>query len=53
VGLAGFIGVVFFFLMAFVAPVFVPLQDTPNIREIYQTPSLGHRWGRISRAATR
>ena len=45
VGLAGFIGVVFFFLMAFVAPVFVPLQDTPNIREIYQTPSLGHPLG--------
>jgi len=45
VGLAGFIGVLFFVLMAFVAPIFVPLQDTPNIREIYQTPSLGHPLG--------
>jgi peptide/nickel transport system permease protein len=37
--------VVFFVLMAFVVPFFVPLQDTPNIREIYQTPSLGHPLG--------
>ena len=45
VGLAGFIGVLFFAFLAYVAPFFVPLQDTPNIREIYQTPSFGHPLG--------
>lgn len=45
VGLAGFIGVLFFAFLAYVAPLFVPLQDTPNIREIYQTPSFGHPLG--------
>ena len=45
VGLAGFVGVLFFAFLAYVAPFFVPLQDTPNIREIYQTPSLGHPLG--------
>jgi peptide/nickel transport system permease protein len=45
VGLAGFIGVLFFAFLAYVAPFFVPLQDTPNIREIYLTPSFGHPLG--------
>ena len=45
VGLVGFIGVLFFVFLAYVAPIFVPLLDTPNISEIYQTPSLGHPLG--------
>jgi peptide/nickel transport system permease protein len=45
VGLAGFIGVVGFTLMAFVVPFFVPLLDRPDIRQIYQTPTLGHPLG--------
>lgn len=45
VGLAGLIGVLFFAFLAYVAPHLVPLQDTPNIREIYLTPSLAHPLG--------
>jgi peptide/nickel transport system permease protein len=45
VGLAGFIGVLAFGFMAYIAPMFVPLQDTPNIREIYQTPTFAHPLG--------
>lgn len=42
VGLAGFIGIVFFLLLAFVAPFFVPLTNDPNVGAIYQPPSLEH-----------
>jgi peptide/nickel transport system permease protein len=42
VGLAGFIGIVFFLLLAFVVPFFVPLTNDPNVGAIYQTPSLEH-----------
>ncbi len=45
VGLFGFIGVVAFALMAYVAPLFVPLRDVPNISEVYLTPSLAHPLG--------
>jgi peptide/nickel transport system permease protein len=45
VGLAGFIGIVFFVLMAFVAPLFVELQNTPNVAEVYKSPSLTHPLG--------
>ena len=45
VGLAGFIGVVAFALMAYVAPLFVPLMTDPNIREVYQSPSFAHPLG--------
>ena len=45
VGLAGFIGIVFFVLMAFVAPLFVELQNTPNVAEVYKSPSLAHPLG--------
>ena len=45
VGLAGFIGVLFFTFMAFVAPFFVPLMNDPNIREVYQSPSFAHPLG--------
>ena len=44
-GLVGFIGIVFFLLLAFVAPIFVPAQEQPNVAEIYQTPSLTHFLG--------
>src|SRR3954468_2019623 len=45
VGLAGFIGVIAFTLMAFVAPIFVPLLNDPHIREVYQSPSIAHPLG--------
>ena len=45
VGLAGFIGIVFFLLLAFVAPVFVPLTNDPSVLEIYETPSVAHPLG--------
>jgi peptide/nickel transport system permease protein len=45
VGLAGFIGIVFFMLLAFVAPIFVPLHNDPSVLEIYQTPSAAHPLG--------
>jgi peptide/nickel transport system permease protein len=45
VGLAGFIGIVFFLLLAFVAPVFVPLTNDPSFVEIYETPSAAHPLG--------
>jgi peptide/nickel transport system permease protein len=44
-GLIGFIGIVFFLLLAFVAPIFVPAQESPSVTEIYQTPSLTHLLG--------
>jgi peptide/nickel transport system permease protein len=42
VGLAGFIGIVFFLLLAFVVPFFVPLTNDPNVDAIYQPPSWEH-----------
>ncbi len=45
VGLVGFIGIVFFLLLAFVAPVFVPLTNDPSLLEIYETPSVAHPLG--------
>jgi len=44
-GLIGFIGIVFFLLLAFVAPIFVLAQENPSVTEIYQTPSLTHLLG--------
>jgi len=44
-GLVGFIGIVFFLLLAFVVPIFVPPQEQANVNEIYQTPSLQHFLG--------
>ena len=44
-GLIGFIGIVFFMLLAFVAPIFVPAQVNASVNEIYQTPSLTHLLG--------
>ena len=34
VGLVGFIGIVFFLLLAFVAPLFVPFQNDPSLADI-------------------
>ena len=44
-GLIGFIGIVFFLLLAFVVPVFVPNQEQGDITQIYSTPSLQHFLG--------
>jgi peptide/nickel transport system permease protein len=45
VGLAGFIGIVFFLLLAFVVPAFVPLTNDPSFVDIYETPSAAHPLG--------
>ena len=45
VGLAGFIGVLFFFVLAYILPIFVPLQNTPDILHVYNTPSAAHPLG--------
>ena len=37
-GLIGFAGIVFFLLLAFVAPIFVPNQENPDVTALYQTP---------------
>ena len=44
-GLVGFIGIVFFLLLAFVVPFFVPNQEQGDINAIYQTPSAAHFLG--------
>src|SRR2546430_840186 len=45
VGLVGLIGIVFFLLLAFVAPLVVPLTNAPDVTALYQTPSLAHPLG--------
>jgi len=45
VGLAGFVGIVFFLLLGFVAPIFVPFQNDPSLVDIYLTPSRAHPLG--------
>ncbi len=45
VGLIGFIGVVFFLLLAYVVPLVVPLQTEGDVSAIYRTPSLEHPLG--------
>ena len=44
-GLIGFIGIVFFLVLAFIAPIFVPNQELSDVNAIYQTPSLEHLLG--------
>lgn len=44
-GAIGFAGVVFFLFLAFVAPLFVPLEDTVDVTQIYQPPALTHPLG--------
>jgi peptide/nickel transport system permease protein len=45
VGLAGFIGVTFFVMLAFVVPLFVPVNDSPDLTAIYHPPSSAHILG--------
>jgi peptide/nickel transport system permease protein len=45
VGFAGFVGVVFFVLLAFVVPLFVPFNTTVDTRAIYAPPSIEHPLG--------
>ena len=45
VGLAGFAGLVFFVLLAFVAPLFVPLDPRVDLAAIYQPLSPAHPLG--------
>jgi peptide/nickel transport system permease protein len=44
-GLIGFIGIVFFLLLAFVVPLFVPNQEQGDVTQIYSTPSTEHLLG--------
>lgn len=44
-GLIGFIGIVFFLILAFVVPFFVPNQEQGDINAIYQIPSAAHFLG--------
>jgi peptide/nickel transport system permease protein len=44
-GLIGFLGIVFFLGLSFVAPIFVPNQELSDVNSIYQTPSLQHFLG--------
>jgi peptide/nickel transport system permease protein len=44
-GLIGFIGIVFFLVLAFVAPIFVPNQVNPDVTALYETPSAQHLLG--------
>ena len=44
-GLIGFFGVVFFVVLAFIVPIFVPYQDKVDVTAIYQAPSMAHPLG--------
>jgi peptide/nickel transport system permease protein len=44
-GLIGLIGVIFFLVLSFIVPIFVPLQDTVDVTAIYQPPSAAHPLG--------
>jgi peptide/nickel transport system permease protein len=44
-GLIGFLGIVFFLVLAFIAPIFVPNQENVDITALYQTPSFTHLLG--------
>ena len=45
VGFAGFLLVVTIVLFSFVGPIFVPLDETVEVSQIYETPSLSHPLG--------
>jgi peptide/nickel transport system permease protein len=45
VGLAGFLGVVFFVVLGFIVPLFVEVNTTVDTRAIYAPPSLAHPLG--------
>ncbi len=44
-GLVGLIGVLFFVVLAFIVPLFVPYQDAVDVTAIYQPPSVAHPLG--------
>lgn len=44
-GFVGFLGVLFFVLLAFVGPLFVPDRLDPDLEKIYDPPSLAHPFG--------
>jgi len=44
-GLIGFAGIVFFLVLAFIAPIFVPNQESADVTALYQTPSAQHFLG--------
>jgi peptide/nickel transport system permease protein len=44
-GMVGLVGVVFFMVLAFIVPIFVPYQDTVDVTAIYQPPSMAHPLG--------
>ncbi|HEV8229659.1 MAG TPA: ABC transporter permease [Candidatus Limnocylindria bacterium] len=44
-GLVGLGGVLFFLVLAFIVPIFVPYQDTVDVKAIYQPPSAAHPLG--------
>ncbi len=45
VGFAGFLVVLSIVLVTFVGPIFVPLDETVRVSQIYETPSLSHPLG--------
>ena len=45
IGLAGLAGVGFFVLLAYVVPLFVPVDDRPDITAVYLAPSAAHLFG--------
>jgi peptide/nickel transport system permease protein len=45
VGLAGFVGVVFFVVLAFIVPLLVPVNTTVDVTAIYAPPSFAHLLG--------
>ena len=45
VALIGLGGVIFFVLLAYVAPLVVSLQDAPDVTSVYLSPSLAHPLG--------
>lgn len=44
-GFAGFLGVVFFVLLAFVGPLFTPERQAADMTQIYNPPSFSHLFG--------
>lgn len=45
VGMVGFLGIVGFCVMAFVVPIFVPLDTNVDVTSIYEAPSMEHPLG--------
>mgnify|MGYP000953007412 CR=1 FL=1 len=45
VGFIGFLGVLFFVILSFVGPMFIPLDKTTKVDQIYARPSLEHLLG--------